>query len=216
MRYSLDQKGLTLAELLVTGMIIGVIMIGMVSVDHAIRTQELQQSRASITAIRTSAVLHDIVATATQAYGDVTTRCIQMANLTTDATNYICVYRDFGTPSDYSDDSWQCYTRHANNIHKCTRTLVSGKGVCLNTDPIIGTVTIDSFNAPDTPVVVSTSPDFYFQITLKNRYDPTRPFPGVGAASPSTAEYVDVIVQEHMTNPKIKLTAKVAPIGCVP
>ncbi len=209
-----NQRGLTLAELLVTTMIVGVIMIGMVSVDYAIRSNDQQQSRAALATLRTAATLQDIVATATQAFGDMSTRCVQMANLTTDATNYICIYRDFGTPVDYSDDSWQCYTRHVNNLHKCTRTLASGKGACANTSPIVGTVTIDTFSAPDTPIFITTSPNFYFQVTIKNRYDPTRPVPGVGAASPSTAEYADVIAQEYQTNPKVKLTANVAPAGC--
>ena len=161
-----DQRGLTLAELLVTTMIIGVVMIGMVSVDYAIRTDEQQQSRTSIATLRTQATIQDIVATATQASGDMITQCVQLANLTTDTTNYICFYRDFGTPSDFTDDSWQCYTRHTNNLHKCTRTLAQGKGACVNTDPIVGTVTMDTFNAPDTPFVVTTSPNFYFQITI--------------------------------------------------
>jgi prepilin-type N-terminal cleavage/methylation domain-containing protein len=150
-----NQNGLTLAELLVTTMIIGVIMIGMVSVDYAIRTNDQEQSRSSIATLRTSATLQDIVATATQASGDAATRCVQMANLTTDATNYICIYRDFGTPSVFTDDSWTCYTRHVNNLHKCTRTIVSGKGTCATTDPIVGTVTIDTFNAPDTPIAMT-------------------------------------------------------------
>ena len=214
MRMRHHQKGLTLAELLVTTMIIGVVMMGMVSVDFAIRSNDQQQSRLSVATLRTAATIQDVVATATQAFGDMTTRCIQTANLTTDATNYICIYRDWGTPANYTDDSWQCYTRHGNNLHKCTRTLVADKGACTNAAPIIGTVTIDTFNAPDTPVFMTTSPNFYFQITIKNRYDPTRPVPGVGAASPASAEYADVIAQEYLTNPKIKLTAKIAPAGC--
>ena len=208
------QDGLTLAELLITTTIVGVIMIGMVSVDFAIRSNDQQQSRLSVATLRTTATIQDIVATARQAFGDATSRCIQTANLTTNATNYICIYRDWGTPADYTDDSWQCYTRHSNNLHKCIRTLASDKGACANTDPIVGTVTIDTFDAPDTPVFVTTSPDFYFQITIKNRFDPSRPVPGVGSPSPATAEYVDVIAQEYLTNPKIKLTSRVAPAGC--
>lgn len=208
------QDGLTLAELLITIMIVGIVMMGMVSVDYALRSSEQQQTRTSVATLRTSAVLQDIVTTATQAFGDSATRCIQMANLTTDATNYICMYRDFGTPSDYSDDSWLCYTRNGTNVHKCTRTLVSGKGACAATDPVTGAVTIDTFDAPDTPVVVATSPDFYFQVTLKSRFDPTRPTPGVGAVDTAGAKYSVVIAQEYMINPKVKLTEKVAPSGC--
>lgn len=211
-----NQNGLTLAELLVTTMIIGVIMVGMVSVDYALRTNEQQQSRTSVANLRTAATLQDIVTAATQAYGDVATRCVQMANLPTNSTNYICVYRDYGTPANFADDNWQCYTRHTTNIHKCTRTVAAGKGVCATTDPVIGAVTIDTFNNPDTPVVVSTSPDFYFQITLKNRFDPTRPTPGVGGVDATGAQYSAVIANELRINPKVLLSQRVAPRGCVP
>jgi prepilin-type N-terminal cleavage/methylation domain-containing protein len=210
------QNGLTLAELLITTVIIGVVMIGMVSVDYAVRSSDQQQTRTSLVALRTSAALQDIVTTATQAFGDSATRCVQMGNLTTDATNYICIYRDSGTPSDYSDDSWQCYTRRGTDVHKCTRTLASDKGACAATDPVIGAVTIDTFDAPDTPVVVATSPDFYFQVTLKSRFDPTKPTPGVGAVDTAGAQYSTAIAQEYLTNPKVKLTAKVTPAGCAP
>ena len=208
------QNGLTLAELLITTMIIGIVMIGIVSVDYAVRSSDQQQSRTSLVSLRTSAALEDIVTTATQAFGDSATRCIQMGNLTTDNTNYICVYRDSGSPAVYSDDSWQCYTRRSTDVHKCTRSLASDKGACAAADPVIGTVTIDTFDAPDTPVFVATSPDFYFQITLKSRFDPTKPTPGAGAVDTAGAKYSVAIAQEFMTNPKVKLTAKVAPIGC--
>ncbi len=205
-----------MAELLITTIIIGVVMVGMVSVDYALRSNEQQQSRTSIMTLRTSATLQSIVVTASQGYGDVASRCIQIGNITTDATNYICVYRDFGTPSDFTDDSWQCFTRYSTNVHRCTRTLAAGQGSCANTDPIIGTVTADTFDAPDSPVVVSANPNFYFQITIKNRFDPTRPNPGIGATDVNGAKYSVAIAQEYMINPKIKLSAKVTPAGCVP
>lgn len=216
MRMHLNQNGLTLAELFVSTVIIGIIMMGVVSVDFALRSTEQQQSRSSIVSIRTSAVLEDIVKTASQAYGDAASQCIQLGNITTNSTNYICVYRDYGSPSDYSDDNWQCYTRIGTDIHKCTRSLGSGKGNCLSTDLKIGTVTVDTFDAPDTPVVVSTSPDFYFSVTVKNRFDPTRPVPGVGSVDTNGAKYSVAIAKEYMTNPKIKLSAKIAPNSCVP
>lgn len=214
MRKSNSIKGLTLAELLLTTMVIGIIMIGMVSVDYAMRSSDQQQTRSSLTSLRTAAITGDISATVAQAYGDPATRCVQMGNLTTNDTNYICVYRDFGTPSDYTDDSWTCYTRRTNNLHKCTHTIADGIGACAATDPVIGAVTIDTFDAPDTPSIVAVSPNFYVEITIKSRFDPARPVPGVGAASPATAEYADAIAQEYLTNPKVKSTVKLAPSGC--
>lgn len=216
MRIYLNQNGLTLAELFVSTTIIGIIMMGMVSVDFALRSTEQQQSRSSITNLRTAAVLEDIVQTASQAYGDAASRCIQIGNITTNSTNYICVYRDYGTPVDFTDDNWQCYTRIGTDIHKCTRTLADDKGSCLAGDPIIGTVTADTFDAPDTPTVVSASPDFYFAVTIKNRFDPTRPVPGSGSTDLNGAKYSVAIAKEYMTNPKVKLSARVAPNSCAP
>lgn len=216
MRNNFNQKGLSLAELLVSTVIIGVIMMGIVSVDYALRSTDQQQSRSSITAIRTAAVLDDIVKTSTQASGDAATRCVQIGNITTNATNYICIYRDYGTPAEYSDDNWQCFTRIGTNIHKCTRSLAADKGQCATTDPIVGSVTIDTFDAPDTPSVIAANPDFYFEVVIKNRFDPTRPVPGVGGVDTAGARYSVAIPKEYMTNPKVRLSARIAPIGCVP
>jgi prepilin-type N-terminal cleavage/methylation domain-containing protein len=212
----LNKQGLTLAELLITTIIIGIVMVGLVSIDFAIRSNEQQQSRTSLATIRTSAVLQDIVTTASQAFGNATTQCVQIGNITTDTTNYICIYRDYGTPSDNSDDSWQCYTRHGTDLHKCTRTVGNGKGSCADTDPIIGTVTADTFDPPDTPYVVATNPDFYFQVTIKSRFDPSRPNPGIGSANANGAKYSVAIAQEFMVNPKVKMTSKITPASCVP
>lgn len=211
-----NRQGLTLAELLITTIIIGVVMVGMVSVDFAIRSNDQQQSRTSIATLRTSATLQEIVSTISQGFGDAASRCVQIGSITADSTNYICIYRDFGTPADYSDDVWHCFTRHGTNLHKCTRTLADGKGSCVNTDPIIGTVTADTFDAPDNPLIVATYPDFYIQITIKNRFDPSRPNPGVGAVDVSGALYSVAIAQEFMNNPKIKMTSKITPASCVP
>ncbi len=209
-----SRKGLTLAELLLTTMVIGIIMIGMVSVDYALRSNDQQQTRTSLATMRTAAVTEEISSVVRQAFGDPATRCVQMDNLTANDTNFICVYRDYGTPSVFTDDDWTCYTRRTNNIHKCTRTVPDGKGACGSIDPIIGMVTIDTFNAPDTPLVVSTNPDMYVEFTIKSRFDPTRPVPNAGAAAPSSAEYSDVIAQEFMTNPKVKQKVRLAPAGC--
>ncbi|GEM_PF-2226929 len=208
------RQGLSLAELLITTTIVGVIMMGMVSVDYALRTNEQQQTRAALVSLRTSATLTDMTVNARQAYGDVATRCIQIANIAADNTNYICIYRDIdaagvpnNTPSVYADDRWVCYTRRGTNMHKCMRTVAAGPNACPAATPI-GTVTTDVYAAPDTPVVTSNAAtlDFNFQLTLKNRYDPTV----------AGATYAAILPQEYLTNPKVKMTTSVSPQGCTP
>ena len=71
-----NDNGLTLAELLITTMVIGIIMIGMVSVDYALRFSEQEQTRTSLATLRTSAALQDIATAAAQAYG--VARCTGM------------------------------------------------------------------------------------------------------------------------------------------
>jgi prepilin-type N-terminal cleavage/methylation domain-containing protein len=213
-------QGLTLVELLITTAIVGMIMLGMVSIDYALRSNEQQQTRSALVSLRTSAAMFDIVNTASQAIGDaspaaVTPRCIRYANLTTDNSNYICINRDLNatpTPGDYSDDTWTCYTREATDLHKCGFVSANGPASCTSgskiagSDRVIGTVTTDVFAAPDTPILIddNVTKDFYFQITLKNRYDPT------------LATYAAVVAQEFLTNPKLKMTSQVVPSGCTP
>jgi prepilin-type N-terminal cleavage/methylation domain-containing protein len=201
-----NPKGLSLVELLITTSIVGMIMAGIVSVDYAVRTSERQQSRTALVGLRTSAAMTDITKEASQAIGDATTQCIRIGNITTDNSNYICIYQS-ATPTGVADDFWICYTRRGTDLHKCefdvpttpNPTNCTGAG----TDRIISTVTTDTFDAPNTPFVFNdrTTSSFYFQITLTNRFDPT------------TATYAAAVAQEHLTNPKTKLTSQVTP-GC--
>jgi prepilin-type N-terminal cleavage/methylation domain-containing protein len=211
-----QQKGLSLVELLVTTSIVGMIMVGMVSIDYALRSNERQQLRSSLVSLRTSAMMFDITSEASQAFGDVATQCIQINQITQNNNNYICIYRDINTtPSDASDDIWTCYTRESADLHKCTFTAAHGADDCNNgarlSDRIIGQVTADVFDPPDSPFVFNNRAtlNFYFQITLKSRFDPLTP-------SLNGAEYQDVLPQEYLTNPKIKLTSQATPVGCVP
>ena len=208
MRRLNNPLGLSLVELLITTSIVGMIMAGIVSIDYALRTNERQQTRTSLVALRTSAAMFDITTEASQAIGDVSTQCIRVApGITTDNTNYICIYQS-PTPTGTGDDNWVCYTRRGTNLHKCQFTVSTTPNPtnCTGaaTDRIVGTVTTDVYNAPDTPFVWNdrTTASFYFQITLKNRFDPT------------TATYAAAVAQEHLTNPKIKLTSQVTPHVC--
>jgi Tfp pilus assembly protein PilE len=216
-------KGLSLVELLITTSIVGMIMVGMVSIDYALRTSERQQSRTALVSLRTTAEMFDITTEAAQAFGDVATRCIQRAgNMTVDTTNYICIYKDsngnatYDAPVDPVNDRWVCYSRQSTDLHKCTFRAVDGPSNCANvarlSDRILGTVTSDVYangDAPVTPLDISsrTTLDLYFQITLKNRYDPTDP-------SAAGAAYINTIAQEYLTNPKVKMTSRVGAIGC--
>ena len=182
-----------------TTTIVGIIALGMVSIDYALHTNEQQQSRSALVSLRTSATLTDITTIARQAYGPVTTNCIQMAaNMTVDNTNYVCIYRDVNpatgaanlTPSVFTDDSWTCYTRRGTNLHKCVRTVAAGLGNCVAADPVIGTVTTDVFNA--TPPNMSVN---LFTVYIKNRYDPTQ-------------------AMAYITNPEIAMVGQVLPQAC--
>jgi Tfp pilus assembly protein FimT len=212
-----NTQGLTLVELLITTSIVGMIMLGMVSIDYALRSNDQQQSRTSLVSLRTSAMMFDITSEASQAFGDVATRCIQLGNLSNNNTNYICIYQDangnanYNAAGDAAGDQWVCYTHRATNMYKCTFTANNGPNNCGPGDQLIGTVTSDVYDAPDTPVVSNNraSLAINFQITLKNRYDPTDP-------NANNAEYRDTIAQEYQVNPKLLLTTQVTPTGCVP
>lgn len=211
---SISNHGLTLVELLISTSIVGIIMLGVVSVDSAFRTNEQQQTRGALVSLRTSAVLADITNNARQATGDATNLCIQLAaDMTVDLTNFICVYRDIDsvtgsanlTPSDFTDDSWVCYTRRGTNMHKCRMAAAAGPLACTAGDPVIGTVTTDTYATP--PAVVNATPDFYFEVTVRNRFNP---------AVAGQGTYAATFAQDYITNPRVELTARVTPPGCVP
>jgi len=86
--------GMTLTELLVSTALIGIVMLGVVSVEYASKRSQENMSRKSIVTTRTSAMLLHIVKNAALAVGDVIDVGIRIRTTGGINSRYACFRQD--------------------------------------------------------------------------------------------------------------------------
>ena len=216
-----NTRGLTLTELLVTSMIVGMIMLGVVTADLAVRQAEQGSSRGALTSMRLSSMMTHITRNAYLAVGNSTNlgiiiSAVQGVDLITDPSNnvnYICIRQDISnSPDDFSNDQWVCYTRITNagvtNLYTCTKPPPAVPSNCTNADTNLGQITSDSFGNSITSAAALIDPlrpkfviddtvgsqSMYFEITLRSLYDTSK-------------------AEDRLDNPRIQMTSRVSPDG---
>jgi hypothetical protein len=182
-----NKQAITLIELLVATISVSIIMLGVVSIDQALRQSHKSTSRNSLVSMRTSAMMLNITKVAQGATGDKSSQGIDLS-----LANTLCVRNEVAvspTPGDYTDDRWICYTKSSFDLLMCTG-LVSPQ-VCAGTS--IGQLVNITFTWVDQPGSTGSG-DFYLEVTITNRYDP--------AATKDTFD-----------NPEIILTTRISPLA---
>jgi len=209
---SKPNAGLTLVELVVATALVGIVMVGTVSVDYAIRSMRKTTANSASVAIQTSATMTYIANDVAQATGDASDVGILDCTQDNDETIYplcdlrdnptFCIRQDQNGPdafADYTDDLWVCYWKPLDptdaNIYTCQQAT---PGECATSNDVIGTAA-----CTDAPTCSNyafsyflTPPgngQFYLEVTLTNRPYPNHP-PGP-------------------KNPEYELTSRIAPVA---
>ena len=178
-------RALTLTELLIATTIVGIIMMGVVSSDYAVRKSFQSQSADALLSLHTRVIVNDIIKNAALASGYKNDLGIR----TLDANNF-CIRQDpknLPTPMDYSDDPWVCYTTVPNSaLYTCAKPAGAvPPAACATSDQKLG-------------AVVSVAPSFdpatdTFSVTIVNRDDPGNP--------------------KSISNPEVTVTSQTSPAG---
>ena len=180
-----DYKGMTLTEVLVAAMLVGIVMMGAISVDYAIRNSRKSASQDTTLSMRTQATMLRISRDANMAVGDSSSKGIDTS------AGALCIRKELGgNINSYSDDEWVCYWQNGTNIHRCSKNIALGgvPGPCIATDPIVGTAVsgqcstqICEGTCPATQacfyynfVFDSSTQRLYLDLAITNRYDPTK------------------------------------------
>ncbi len=177
-------RAITLTELLISTIIIGIIMMGVVSSDSAVRKNAQNQNASTLLTLHTRALVNVIINNASlmsgykndQGYSPtVNGFCVrQDININTKAPN--------NTPTDYSDDQWACYTAIAFNLRGCFKAAPDS---CLSSDTLVGALV--------SVAQVFDSATDVFSVTVVNRADPSQ--------------------IKSISNPEVTVSAQVSPPG---
>ena len=177
-----NNTAITLTELLVSTILIGVVMLGIVAIDFAIRQSQRGTSRNALVAMRTSAIMLHITKNAAAVVGS-----RNDPGIVKNATN-LWVRR--GNPP-----GWISYTYRNPDLLFCvvpdfTTICPSGTG-----DENLGTLTDSGFTTNFVKDDSLGNQDFYLEVTLQNRFDPTAP----------------VTSGNEFENPQYTLTSRISP-----
>ena len=212
-----NKTGLTLTELLVATILMGIVMLGIVSVDYAVKQMTKQTSGTAFLKMYTSATLQDIARNAAMMTGDSTHPGLlvffnrfyirQDINAATGAVN--------NTPNNDDDDAWICYDQSQGggapnrvNIIRCRFNATVGSPLvadvtknCADASAFatttIGTA-VDNTLAmqflPDNNTGANATQQYYLEISLTNRKNPllaascTNPTSAATCSNPEDSE----------------------------
>ena len=170
------QKGLTLTELLVASVIVGIIMVGVASFTSSMKNVQKTSVDVSLNATRTAAAMKMIERDALLAIGDSTDAGVCTPD--TGPTDYsVCFRQDTAnTPWDYTDDTWICYHHGATQqIKRCV--WAGGASPCSGySDASCSALTyVTSVNLdPFASIVLDGSGQIeYLQLQIQTATDPT-------------------------------------------
>ena len=197
-----NKKAISLTELIIASAMIGIVMLGMASVDFATRQAQISTSRNAFVATRVGAMMIDLTKNASLAMGDAQDVGIRSGTVLT--VPYLCFRQDVNasyapnnTPSDYSDDYWECYTLRTGffanfSMARChyTVTLPCIAGVAGGIE--IGRA--QSFTYTYTPSTTGSNLQNYVEMTITSRYDHTT-------------------ASDPLKNPTCTMTSRVTPMG---
>ncbi|MFA5088322.1 MAG: hypothetical protein WC552_04740 [Candidatus Omnitrophota bacterium] len=186
----INHHAITLTELIVATTIMGIILLGIVSLDVAVRqTQQVSEKSAKVVMDVSAAITH-ILNNATLAVGYQADQGIQVIN---DGSFYGLYIRQdtSNTPANYADDTWLRYlgatgdpTTHHDILFCSSVSGPADTAACGGTEyPLIH---VSSINYTLTPP--------YLEVTVISRHDPTT------AVNP-------------MKNPSYTLTSRITPPG---
>ena len=167
-----SKQGLSLIELIIASVMVGICLLGILGVDFAIRGSRQSAASDARLAMQTWATVTHITSNAKQAVGNATDMGIKADEL----NNYLCVRHN--QTQDPSNDIWVCYSKFANQIHTCERAAV---GPCNVSDESIGTYATKDACVTDCDlftyniVADSINQRLYLELSLTNRPDPTAP-----------------------------------------
>jgi len=208
MQTNRNQNGLTLVELLIATVMMGIVMLGVVAIDYTIRrTQKVSSESSEVEARATAAMVH-ILRNGLLATGYKGNEGIRPVNIDTSAlgeNDSICIRQDGGSPEIFTDDVWIRY-----HCDTGTRKII----YCSD----VGNIDVFAGDCPDTAAraCAGTEFDLMAEFSVCKFYF----WADDSVTTPKLYLEVDLesikdqsAAQDSMINPSFRATSQVSPIG---
>ncbi|MBU0467454.1 MAG: prepilin-type N-terminal cleavage/methylation domain-containing protein [Candidatus Omnitrophica bacterium] len=193
-------KGMSLTELIVASVLIGIVMLGVISFTSSLKSIQGSTSNSTIPSVKLSSVMFEISKDASLVIGDQLDSGIEEDDAI--ATPYLCLRQDNDgagtsniTPDDYSDDTWVCYLMdNANTLHKCIDANFSN---C-----------VDGSTTPQFPDLITLSQNSFFDV--------------IDSGTPARIEHIHLDLRTRnvptdavhpINNPEFTLETNISPLS---
>lgn len=202
----MNKKGLSLTELLIASVLIGIVMVGVMAFNFSVKSIEDTSTKASLTALRASQALGFLKRDAETATGDASDPGI-VHGINAGGDPSICFRQDKSipvTPGIYTDDTWVCFYVETDQLKRCAN-LPAAAAVPLYTDATCTTATGKTI-----PPLID--------LTDKNFFTVAKTIDGALTRISSvtftiTTRYDTSTGASVLENPTYTLTTKVSPIA---
>jgi type II secretory pathway pseudopilin PulG len=181
------KNAMTLTELIIASVLMGIMMVGLVSVDLAVRNSRATATADTAVAIQTQAAMLRITNDAMKAVGNSSNPGVSSA------AGFLCFRHDTDNdPNTFSGDTWVCYDKDENDIDRCTPSVpehctLSSTGY---ESVLLGKTSDFTYNF----FLDSTTKKLYVDISMTNRFDTT-------------------VAAHPITNPDYTISTHVSPPG---
>jgi len=165
-----NSRAMTLVELLIASILIGIVMIGVLSFNMSIKRIQESTDRDTLLSMRAEATITRMGRDARTAIGDPVNRGIIITP--EGAVTNVAFRQDRdNTPTDYSDDTWVIYYQNGSSLYTCEQTVPTANqssGPCTPSNATLVTSQLQSGS-----VTFETSAGPYVHMRLTFRYIPT-------------------------------------------
>ncbi len=181
----MSNKGMTLTELIVSSILVGIVMVGIASFSSAIKQIQTTNEKSTLLEIRTAAAINHIRRSAVQAVG-----YQDDPGIITSATGASPAYFSFrqdrnNTPNNFSDDTWVIYSDGgiAGRMYTCTQDATAGPvpnsgigGGCAIATNLTLLQNISTISYSRVTDDASSNLNLYFEINLTTMDDISKPY----------------------------------------
>lgn len=202
------RRGITLTELLVAGILIGIVMLGVISVSFAIKKMQETTNKAALLAMRATGVVTHMTKNVAMAVGYQDDPGIVVDD---DGVNqWVSIRQESGDDvGRFDDDDWFIYYTDIDQrlgdhrMYFCTQTNADGPvpqtwagGKCDPDNSKTKTISQDLVNAHFQLLSDADNFEFFLRVFLETRYDP----------DPDVAE-------DPIDNPGFRIESQMSPVG---
>jgi len=207
-RLSLTRSGMTLMELLITSVLVGIVTVGLIAAEQVVRMSRQSSARDNLVSTQMQAMMLALTTDISKTTGDYASTGIYLEDnpIPTVYLKSACFRYPYGDVNTYSDDRWSCWTFDMDS------------GILLSCSNLNAPVS----DCTASPGVQDWSSIKYTKLAISVIDNTGNYIPSTGLVTNSSVAYIRVRIitrydtnkdADPISNPDYKLESNISPVG---